>query len=698
MNLKKNRIMVRVLFLLTGLFICTNIAQAQKDDEMCSLKPENKKVAKSYPQILNPDTPDKTRIDLLKKAIETDPNCTVCYFDLGSVAYAYAYNSGGSYNRAKEYFSKVLELCPGFHSEVYYALALIATDEGDDASAIEYFEKYISFKSDEAERYGNSYDEKRKLAKGALEELKFFVNYFENKVPFDPKPVKNVASSFDEYLPMISPDNELMFFTRRVEGNKKATITSDEVWIEQFMMASRTGTADFQGGKPMGDPFDDPKFTNLGGVTISVDNHEMIICGCKKEMVQDMPYNNCDLYISKYTQVENPVTKQMEYKWSPFKNMGPMINTPDGWEATPTLSGDGKTLYFASRRIGTKDIDIYASKKNSKGKWGLAVPVADLNSNGDDKVPFMHADSKTMYFVSGPNPDQELNNPNYNFNRKGVGGFDLYYARQQDDGKWSKPKLMAYPINTESDEVGIIVSTDGKTAYFASNRNNSVGGQDIFSFPLYEEARPETVVLVKGEVKNEAGKGDTTAIVEITKTGEPESQQIKINEDGSYAAVVTVKKDDEVLVKAKKQGAFLQTKVIKPVEISQTYVKGSDFVVEPVKVGKAYTVDDILFNTASYDLLPQSFMVLDQFVAFLKDNPGIRIEIQGHTDNEGVASKNQILSENRARVVKEYLEGKGIEAGRLTSQGYGQNQPKVPNTSAENKAKNRRTDFKILSL
>jgi outer membrane protein OmpA-like peptidoglycan-associated protein len=694
---------IQLLLAFTGLCLWNPVlAQDDEPNPACALQPQNKKVAKTYPKVLSQSTPEKERIELLKQAVQTDPECAVCYFHLGSIAWSYAQSGDASYARAKEYFGRVYEICPDFHAEVLCGLALIAMDEGQDDVAIDYLQRYVAFKNDDASRYGNSYDEKRKWAKDQIEELKYWKDYFTKTVPFDPKPVKNVASAKDEYVPMLSPDNELIFYTRKLEGNQRENVYGDVVFIEQLTQSVRSGVqSDFDGGKPVGGPFDDKTFTSFGGVTLSVDNHEMIVCGCKKEEVYEQIYTNCDLYSSKYQQVENPVTKQMEYKWSPLKNLGPMVNTPDGWESTPTLSGDGQSLYFTTFRAGMKDYDIMVSKRNDKGRWGMAKPAEGLNSNGDEKSPYMHADSRTMYFVSGPSASHENSNPNYQYERRGVGGFDIYFAKQNDDGSWSKPRLMAYPINSESDEVGIIVSTDGHTAYFASNRNNSLGGQDIFSFNLYEEARPDKVVLVKGEVKNESGKGDTTAVVEITKKnaeGVQEKTQVKVNESGTYAAVVSVKPNDEILVKAKKQGAFIQTQVIQPKEINQTFVKGSDFVVEPMKVGKAYTVDDILFNTASYDLLPESFVVLDQFVEFLQENPGVKVEVQGHTDNEGVASKNKVLSENRARVVKEYLQNKGIDASRLSHVGYGQEQPKVPNTTPENKAKNRRTDFKILAI
>lgn len=678
------------LFTILCLFLpLVSFAQKGVEDESCTKA--SKKARKLILEAKSPNTDMLEKYKLFKKAIKIDEDKAEVYYEF---ALFQQYNasqatqpgqSEEAYKIAHQNFLKVVDLCDDYHADVYYNIALYYYNQEDRAKALKYFKKFLEFDHPDAKKYPRNHDELVEDVKEIIPEIEFFQEFYGNPVPFEPTKVTNVSSTNDEYLPMISPDNELIFYTRKLDRRNKGDLIGNV--IEEFTLSRRDNVReDFNGGKPFQQPFNDPEYENFGGVSLSVDNKEMIICACKFEQVYGQSYKNCDLYSTTYRLEDG------EYYWTELVNLGPNINSNDGWEGQPSLSPNGKVLYYATNRRSTKGTDIYMAERKADGGWGTGKPMGGgINTDSDDKSPFLHQDSETLYFVSQCTPD-----------RLGAGGFDIFYTQKDDNGQWKEPKNIGYPINSSGDEVGLFVSTDGKIAYFASNRLKDSRSWDIYSFELYEQARPNKVVLVKGELKDEEGDPVEDATIQVTYSENNETEEVRVNgNDGKYAVVVNAEDAEDVLVTVKKKGHAFDSKLIEPKKIvelnEEVVVKGSDLKVEKIKEGKPYTINDILFATAKWDLNSKSKFILDNFAQFLKENPGIKISINGHTDNDGNTAANMELSQKRAEEVKKYLASKGIDGNRLKAKGYGQTQPKVPNTSEENKAKNRRTDFVILS-
>lgn len=675
-----------LLFLLSGV---VSGSYGQVEDESCL--PPSKKVLKLVEAGASA-TDAKTAVDNFTEAIAAAPDNAMVYYEYGM----YAYNAGlnyydrqptpqmgdKSFAKAEEMFTKALEFCPDYHANCSYYLGVINFTQQDKSEAVKWFKKFKSFKHTDNSRYPDDYDKKLADVNEVLKDLEAEQELLTNSVPFAPQIVRNVSSDKDEYFPMISPDNELIFYTRKLDRANLGDLMSNVV--EEFTFSQRPNVkSDFNNGEPLKPPFNDGTFTNYGSATLSVDNKEMIICACKKEQVYGRDYLNCDLYTTTY---ERSGAGGNDFSWTPLKNMGPGINTKDGWEAQPSLSSDGNTLFYTAARPSTRDNDIFIVKRNADGTWGDARPFDEINTDGKDKSPFLHQDSETLYFVSSSTDT-----------RKGVGGLDIFYIREEN-GKWSEPKNIGYPINSKEDELGLFVSTDGKIAYYSSR----VGGNwNIYSFELYEEARPKAVAILKGELKDEKGEPVKDATIEIAYAGSNEVTQVKVNgDDGKYAAVVKVDNKQDVMVTVKKEGHAFDSKLIakediKPEKVS---IKGNDLTVKELKVGEAYTINDILYATNSSTLTDKSKFILKGFARFLRENPTITVAIQGHTDDVGDDAQNLALSEARAKGVKDYLVSQGIDAERLSAKGYGETKPKVPNTSDLNRAKNRRTDFVIESL
>ena len=678
----KNLPMWKVTFILLILGLTPFLAQ--KDP--CTTS--DKKAIKAF-QALKDET-DITRATTLFQTLYND------YSDFAELPFIMAQKSYAHYEKlqrdprkaeeADKYltqsflmFSSSYKKCKSFHADNLYLIAIILVRRGDSEKAIPYLREYLSFPEDDLSRISSDHSANKAITQQFVDTYDKTQKFKENPVPFEPTLVANVSSELDEYFPMISPDNDLLFFTRKV-NRKNLGDMSDNI-LEEFTVAEHTPTNSsiFSYGNPLPAPFNDGTFVNYGSTTLSADNREMIICACKKEEIYNQKYLNCDLYTTSYKRTGKGGN---DYQWSPLVNMGPDINTKDGWEAQPSLSADGKTLFYTTNRKGSRDNDIYYTIKLDDGTWAPGKPFDEINTAGKDKSPFFHQDGQTLYFVSECS-DQ----------RPGLGGLDIFYIRKTSSG-WSKPENIGYPINTEGEELGLFVSTQGRLAYYSSYQN---GNWNIYSFNLYEQARPKEVVIIKGQLKNEKNEAVKDGKIEIAYGTSGKKMTLDVSQDdGNYAAVVEVNKDEPVTVTLKKEGSAFSSKVLSTEELSANSVK-VDVTVQNLKAGQSYNINDLLYGTDSYVLEENSKLILARFADYLQENPTFKIAIHGHTDDLGDDAKNLLLSENRAKAVVDFLVNQGVKSDRLSAKGFGESKPKVPNTSNENRSKNRRTEFLFVS-
>ncbi|MNJ90738.1 Outer membrane porin F precursor [compost metagenome] len=683
------KLMWKNYLLITGIsLVSIHSYYAQEEDPSCLLPP---KKAQKYIEMGKNAADAKSAAENFSKAIEEAPDNAGAYFEFGM----YAYRSGAksyetvanpaqgdrSWLKAEQLFEKAVELCPDYHSDMFYYLGVINYTQNDKDVANSWFQRFVDFKNNDNSRYGADYTKQLADVKKLLVSQKEETEMLSKQVPFNPKKVPNVSSANDEYFPMISPDNLLMFFTRKQDMKNLGDMVSNMQEIYTYSIRTDEGLS-FDAGKAFPKPFNNGTFQSYGAATMSVDNKEMIICACKKTEVSGQAYMNCDLYSTTYQKTgPNP----SDYQWTELVNLGPKINSPDGWEGQPSMSADGNTLFYTANRRSTKDNDVFIVKRNADGTWGAPRPFDEINTAGKDKSPFLHQDSETLYFVSTVSDD-----------RKGVGGLDIFYMREEN-GVWSKPKNIGYPINSKEDELGIFVSTDGKLAYYSSQQQ---GNWDIYGFELYEEARPKAVTIIKGDLKDPSGNPIENATIEVAYENTEKVEQVRVNgNDGKFAVVVKTDKPQDIMVSVKKEGAAFDSKLITKEEIAKKENRvNNKLEVKELKVGEAYTINDILYDYNSDVLSKKSQFILREFSRFLKSNPSIQIMIQGHTDSDGDDAKNLDLSDRRAKGVKRYLVSLGIDENRLEAKGFGEANPKVANDTPENKAQNRRTEFLIQGM
>jgi len=577
------------------------------------------------------------------------------------------------------FFQASIQKCPDYNADAYYYSARIAYNLDQKDICFESLANFLSYDSIYPESNNEQYIARKSEMLPLFTELKFSRDAKLNPVPYEVKMVKQVSTQQDEYFPMLSPDNELLFFTRKADKTNLGDISGGVE--EEFTMAQAI-SQEFNQGMALKKPFNDGNFFNYGSASLSADNREMILCACRVEKVYQKDYLNCDLYSTRY-QVSQ-VNGKNTFSWGPLINLGPQINTKDGWEAQPSLSSDGKLLYFTSLRKGSRDNDIYLSQKQADGTWGQAEPFHIVNTPGKDKSPFFHQDGETFYFVSESNQE-----------RPGMGGLDIYYMRKTKDG-WGPIQNLGYPINSEGDELGLFVSTTGRDAYFSSLQNQN---WDIYSFELYEAARPKEVRIVTGKIVDKSGQGVAGAQLQLNyHEREQQIEAGQTNEDGTYAVAVQVGED--ISISASKENYSFQAQVIEAEKLQTptNKIEASALKIDSLEIGSSYTIASIYYATESHLLERDAQILLRNFADYLKQQKNISLQINGHTDDLGASQTNLELSERRAKEVVRFLVEQGVEESRLSYKGFGESQPKVPNSSNENRALNRRTDFEILGL
>jgi outer membrane protein OmpA-like peptidoglycan-associated protein len=484
-----------------------------------------------------------------------------------------------------------------------------------------------------------------------------------NPVPFEPENLGPMVNSpFDEYINSIRADEKGIFFTRR----EKAPAGSLREFTETLYEASRN-----HDGWDTARVLDYPPGTSgdAGAICVSPDGTMVFFTACFRRDSQ----GSCDLYYAKKT----------DGSWSQAVNMGVRVNS-DHWDAQPSISPDGKTLYFASnRKGGYGSADIWKSELTEAGTWGAAVNLGPvINTAIADMAPFIHFDNTTLYFASAGHP--------------GLGGTDLFKSRRSGNA-WRTPENLGYPVNGPGDELAVVVEPAGEKGYLSIDRDDTHGGFDIYSFRLGNESRPIPVSYLQGRVFDRKTGKPLQARIDLTDIQIDSLILSTISDpgNGSYLACLPAFRDYALNVAA--PGYLFHSAHLPLASLAtRSNPETRDIYLDPIETGNTLTLRNIFFETGRYDLVSTSFPELDKLSGFLTDNPGLRIQVVGHTDNQGSEEDNLVLSRNRAEAVVAYLAQKGIPRERMDHEGYGESRPVASNEDENGRAQNRRTEIRLL--
>ena len=585
------------------------------------------------------------------------------------------------------FFEKSIELKPDQFKDIKYLLAQAYQLDMNFEKAISLYKEYKnSLSPSSLLLIGNDIEKKIQECNNGIELIKNPVRvYIDNLGSI-------INSIYHEYSPFTNADESELFFTSRRPNSTGGKI--DENNLEYFEDIYFSEKVSGQWTEPKNPP--SPLNSNQHDATVglSPDGQTLLIY---------KGINRGDLY----------ECKLKGNTWSTPKKLNKYINTSNH-ESSGSISFDGKTLYFVSDRPeGYGGSDIFVSTKTKDGDWGKPVNIGPIiNTPYDEEGVFIHPDGKTLYFSSK--------------GHNSMGEYDIFKSTFEN-GKWSEPENLGYPINTPDDDVFFSISASGVHGYYSSIKPEGYGGQDLYIItflgpekplinntednliaaiaqPLSEtviektiEIKENQITIIKGKILDEITMQPVGADIEITDNSKNEviASFESNSATGKYLISLPSGKNYGIAVKANGYLFHSENLNIPPTTIYQEIEK--DIMLKKMEVGSTIVLNNIFFDFDKSNLRDESLPELERLLKLLNDFPTLKIEISGHTDNRGTATYNKTLSENRAQSVVNYLINKGIKKDRLTHIGYGFDKPVATNDNEEGRQQNRRTEFKIIS-
>jgi outer membrane protein OmpA-like peptidoglycan-associated protein/tetratricopeptide (TPR) repeat protein len=589
-------------------------------------------------------------IESLNQAIQADPSFALAHYDVAG-----QYFMVRNEEKAIYHYRQAVALKPEekMFTQALYMLAVYEVSQGKYQEGQGYAQRYLA--SNPSVRFQREIDHTKRL----LATCEFAFEAMKNPISFQPVPLPDRVNKFpQQYFPVLTADRQTLIFTGRIglDENMYVSVLEDGQWSVPEPI------------KELNTPH------NEGTCTISADGKTLIFTAC--EGARERPViGACDLFVS-YKQGGN---------WSKPINMGNKVNSRS-WESQPALSADGRVLYFVSDRPGGfGGKDIWVTKKDAQNEWTVPVNMGNgINTSGDEVSPFIHVNGKALYFASK--------------GHLGMGGLDLFMT-EWDGNTWGTVRNLGYPINDHHDQVSLFITSDGEKGYYSIEKyeNGRIIASQLAHFDIPQKIKVKQVSdFVKGRVFDSKTQKPLGAQIRLTDLAADELISSTSADPVLGDYLIVLNEGAEYALHVEHQGYLYKS-------LSFSYEKGKstkgmtiDIPLEPLSKGSVVALNNIFFESGSYELLPKSKTELDKLIDFLKVNPDMRIEIGGHTDDVGSDESNRILSLNRARSVVEYLAKHEVPKSRLTSEGYGESKPIVPNTSEENRALNRRIEFKIL--
>lgn len=416
------------------------------------------------------NTPNfRAGIEYMNKALEKDPNFWEAHMFAGEFA-----EMMQDYPTAIEHYRKAIAINPkhSYSGSTYFYLANLEHAVGDYENAIRNLDIF--------EQYQNANQELLKEAYKIRLNCEFAMESLKNPMDFNPINIGPGINTADpEYFPTITVDGKTILFTRRIEDGRVEGPFQEQ---EDFFVSQLGDNLIWATAVPM--PNNVNTVNNEGAPTIAPDGRALVFVGCPDVTGQDYGEHrsgkgSCDLFI----------TKKLGSRWTNPVNLPGAVNTYT-WESQPSLSSDGKTMYFirrVSRRGEPDDSDIFVTRLMDDGNWSTAerLPM-NVNTPFQEESVLIHPDGRTLYFASR--------------GHVGMGGSDLFVTRMDGEGNWSEPENLGYPINTKFDENSLMVSPDGEVAFFASDRDGGYGDLDIYYFVMPEHLRPTKTLYFEGVV------------------------------------------------------------------------------------------------------------------------------------------------------------------------------------------------------
>ncbi len=588
-----------------------------------------------------------------KEALRIDPDFYEAYMMLGEL-----FLKQKRFREAKENYRNAVRIDSLFFKPVFFSLATAEMMTGEYSAALGHFNAYL-------EQKGMS-EKNKAIAVRNIKNCEFAIDALKRPVAFNPVNAGDGINTWeDEYWPSITADGLTMMFTRQTVTNSNSPFINQSQ--EDFYVSTWSDNK-WNYAVTAGLPLNTQG--NEGAQSLSSNGRFMYFTACDRPGAT----GSCDIYFSAYN----------DGRWSQPYNLKSPVNSAS-WESQPSISSDGRVLYFSSSRPGGfGGKDIWYSLLDTNSLWKNPVNMGkEINTEGDEMSPFIHFDGRTLYFSSDGRP--------------GMGGFDMYMTRMNKDSTWSEPVNLGYPLNTYNDEMGLVIESNGRRAYFSTVRDKAKG-KDIFYFDLDESIRPDPVSYLKGSVIDKETGGMIKADYELINLS-AKKVTIKSTTDSKGSFLVCLPAGYNYGINVSKPGYLFHSEnflLEGEYSVAEPYIK--KIILSPIRVGEKMLLTNVFYATDSWEIKDESASELNNLAGLLAENKNLIMEIGGHTDSTGTDEYNRLLSEKRALSVVNYLINKGIEKERLKYKGYGNSIPVGDNGTVEGRQLNRRTEAKVLEL
>lgn len=589
----------------------------------------------------------------LIEATEKDPGFIEAFLLLAEL-----YKDTRKYEKSIEAYQRVIEIDSLFFIPAIYSLAEVEFFTGNYHESLLGFRKYLRQKGVVASL--------RSKSNRYMENCLFALEAMNNPVPFHPVSLgDSINTNFDEYWPAITVDDDLLMFTRQV-GTSERGIGANASQEDFYFSENRDGV--WSRAMSIGEPLNTRM--NEGAQTLAAGGQYMYFTACNRPDSR----GGCDIYYSIHNQ----------RGWMQGMNINAPVNSPY-WESQPSVSSDGRRLFFVSNRPGgVGGMDIWEAGLKDDGGWTEPQNLGPtINTPGDEMSPFIHFDGRTLYFSSNGRPC--------------MGGFDIYMSKIDQYGKWSEPDNLGYPINTHSDEMGMIINSSGRIAYYSSSVNPGKG-RDLYSFEVPEVLRPNPVSYVEGIVFDRVTGKRLKSSYELINLSSNETAMKSFTDDSGNFLICLPAGQNYGLNVTKEDYLFYSENFMLEGEHPAAEPFSKRIGLSPIRQGEKMALYNVFFETDSWELRDESLIELTRLYELLSANTNVVIEIGGHTDSSGSEEHNILLSEQRARSVRDFLIKRGISTERLAFRGYGETEPVSDNDTEEGRRRNRRTEITVIDI
>lgn len=478
-----------------------------------------------------------------------------------------------------------------------------------------------------------------------------------------------VNTNYSELIPVIAPDGKYLYFVR---DNYPDNIGSDkdhnDIWVSTF-----DGT-DWSTAKNIDRPLNNSGHNFV--IAVTPDNNTLVLNGTYTAF-GDEGGNGISLS-----------TRNNDGSWSIPKTVKIDNFYNDDLYQNFTVSTDLQVIIMAVERADDTqgESDLYASFKKSDGTYSEPINLGPtINTAGEEGTPFLAADGRTLYF--------------YSEGHNGYGDADIFVSKRQDNSwtNWTKPLNLGPNINTPKWDAYFTLDASGEFAYLVSS-SNAIGEEDIFRVKIQEELQPDPVVLIYGKVYDQNTSQPLSS--QITYDDLTTNQQVDVaNSNGTTGEYkIILPYGTKYGFFARKDGYMALSDNIDLTNIEEYTEIERDLYLVPIQINQQIVLNNVFFERGKDQIKASSYPELNRFVETLKLNPEVEIEIQGYTNNIGDRTLLIELSEQRAIAVKNYLVSKGIDAARITTKGFGPDNPIADNNTPDGRAKNQRVEFKITDM